>query len=198
LIESVGLVFGTLYPQFNPGQLGAVFASVSIGSLIGFITSFWQERLYRAKVATRGPEARLYFACIGGILIVIGALIYAWTSIEHRHNIPWIAPCIGITLFTIGLFHVYLAVFNYLADAYLIYASSALSGQSFLRNIMASFFPLFTRQMYRKLTFPWASTLFALISLLLCLCPFILIMWGSEIRARSKFAKRLAVLHTNH
>ncbi|KAF9517781.1 hypothetical protein BS47DRAFT_1290479 [Hydnum rufescens UP504] len=187
LIESVGLVFGTLYPQFNPGQLGAVFATVSIGSLIGFIT-----------VATRGPEARLYFACIGGILIVIGAIIYAWTTIEHRSNIPWIAPCIGITVFIVGLFHVYLAVFNYLADAYLIYASSALSGQSFLRNIMAAAFPLFTRQMYRKLTFPWASMLFALISLLLCLCPFILIIWGSEIRARSRFAKRLAASHTNH
>jgi hypothetical protein len=98
----------------------------------------------------------------------VGAIIYAWTSIEHRNNIPWIAPCIGITIFTVGLFHVYLAVFNYLADgmtlfppsywlpgpptkkpfisAYLIYASSALSGQSFLRNIMAAAFPLFTRQ----------------------------------------------------
>ncbi|KAF9517815.1 hypothetical protein BS47DRAFT_1371244 [Hydnum rufescens UP504] len=188
MIESMGLVFGTLYPQFNPGQLGAVFAAMSVGGLVGFITNFGQEKLYR--------RARLYFACGGGVLIAIGGLIYAWTSLEHR-NIPWIAPCIGITLFTVGLYHVYLAIFNYLADAYLIYASSALSGQSFLRNMMAAAFPLFTRQMYRQLTFPWASTLLALIALVMCLCPFVLIMWGPEIRARSRFAKRLAASQTN-
>lgn len=44
-----------------------------------------------------------------------GTLMYAWTALEH-HDIPWIAPVIGITLFTIGCFHVYLSVFNYLAD----------------------------------------------------------------------------------
>ncbi|KAF9517811.1 hypothetical protein BS47DRAFT_1371243 [Hydnum rufescens UP504] len=195
LIESVGLVFGTLYPQFNPGQLGAVFASVSVGALIGFITSFWQEKLYRRKVATHGPEARLFFACGGGIVIVV---LFMPGRLSEHHNIPWIAPCIGITLFTLGLFHVYVAVFNYIADAYLTYASSALSGQSFLRNMMAAVFPLFVRQMYRKLTFPWASTLLSLIALLLCLCPFVLILWGPEIRARSRFAKHLVALHADH
>jgi hypothetical protein len=64
---------------------------VSVGALIGFITTFWQEKLYRQaphrkreirkasdfstsrrKVATHGPEARLFFACGGGIIIVIG------------------------------------------------------------------------------------------------------------------------------
>ena len=44
--RSIGLVFGTLHPQFNAGQLGGVFASMAIGCLIGFITSFWQEKLY--------------------------------------------------------------------------------------------------------------------------------------------------------
>ena len=44
--RSIGLVFGTLYPQFNAGQLGAVFASMAIGCLLGFITSFWQDKLY--------------------------------------------------------------------------------------------------------------------------------------------------------
>jgi hypothetical protein len=40
-----------------------------------------------------------------------------------------------------------LAVFNYLADAYGIYASSALAGQSFLRNMIAGSFPFFTEIM---------------------------------------------------
>ncbi|KAF9517812.1 hypothetical protein BS47DRAFT_1359338 [Hydnum rufescens UP504] len=152
------------------------------GALIGFTTSFWQEKLHRqapnrkpeihkasdfghpgARWRPAAPEARLCFACGGGIVIVIvvttqslsraGGLIYVWTTIEH-HNIPWIVPCGGIALFTLELFHVYVAVFNSLADGarlflgsypYLIYASLALSGQSFLRNMMSGVFPLFTR-----------------------------------------------------
>jgi hypothetical protein len=104
--------------------------------------------------------------------------------------------------------------------AYLAYASSALSGQSFLReymisdsplfllnclpflgNVMAAVFPLFTRQvvvihlseghilitalqMYRNLSFHWASTVFASISVLLLFVPFVLISWG-EVSGRS-------------
>jgi len=197
LIESIDLVFGALYPSFTPGELGAVFTTIALGTIIGFLTNFIQERIYRAKVAQRGPEARLYSACAGGVIIVIGTFIYAWTTIPNK-GIPWIAPAIGITLMTVGLFHVYLAVFNYLADAYLIYASSALSGQSFLRNVMAAVFPLFTRQMYTNLTFKWASTLLGLITVILSMVPFVLIAWGPEIRARSRFAKQLALIHADN
>jgi hypothetical protein len=41
---------------------------------------------------------------------------------------------------------VYLTAFSYIADSYLIYASSALSAMSFVRNCVASVFPLFTPQ----------------------------------------------------
>jgi len=191
LLQSISLVFGTLY-GFGPGEVGAVFGTICVGTLLGFVTNFWQEKLYRENVATRGPEARLYSACAGGFITVIGCFIYAWTSYSHIH---WIAPCIGITVLVLGLFHIYLAVFNYLADAYLIYASSALSGQSFFRNGMAAVFPLFTSQMYNALGFQWASTLFGCIAVLLAAVPFVLFFWGPEIRKRSRFAKMLAMAH---
>ena len=76
--------------------------------------------------------------------------------------------------------------------AYLIYASSALAAQSFLRNLSATAFPLFTNQLYNNLGFNWASTLLALIALLLVPIPFVLFFWGPAIRARSTFAKKLA------
>lgn len=42
-----------------------------------------------------------------------------------------------------GIFSIYLAVFNYLADSYHRYASSALAAQSFSRNMLAGAFPLY-------------------------------------------------------
>lgn len=86
-----------------------------------------------------------------------------------------------------------LGVFNFLADSYSIYASSALAGQSFMRNMAAGAFPFFTRQLYQNLTPRWGSFLFACLATLLAVVPFVAFFYGPEIRRRSKFAKALAV-----
>jgi hypothetical protein len=86
-----------------------------------------------------------------------------------------------------------LGVFNFLADSYTIYASSALAGQSFMRNMVAGAFPFFTRQLYNNLTPRWGSFLFGCLATLLAVVPFVAFFYGPEIRKRSKFARALAV-----
>ncbi|KAF9520522.1 hypothetical protein BS47DRAFT_1378723 [Hydnum rufescens UP504] len=187
LVDSVGLVFGALH-GFNVAQQGMVFLTVAIGSIIGLIGNIYQERLYARDVGRFGPEARLYAASVAGVGFAIGSLIYAWTSFSSVH---WIAPCIGLTVISASIFTIYLASFSYLADSYLVYASSALSGQGLVRNLLATGFPLFTPQMYTKLNFRWASTLLGLVAAGLAPIPIVLFFWGPQIRARSKFARRL-------
>ena len=46
--------------------------------------------------------------------------------------------------------------------------------------------------MYANLGFRWASTLLGCIASLLAVIPFVLFFWGPKIRARSRFAKKLA------
>jgi hypothetical protein len=46
--------------------------------------------------------------------------------------------------------------------------------------------------MYAKLGYQWASALAGLISLLVALTPFVLFLYGPQIRAKSQFAKQLA------
>ena len=55
---------------------------------------------------------------------------FGWTSFP---NIPWIVPTLAVGCATMGIFSIYLAVFNYLADTYHRYASSALAAQSFCK-----------------------------------------------------------------
>ncbi|KZS94443.1 MFS general substrate transporter [Sistotremastrum niveocremeum HHB9708] len=186
-IESIGFVFRTLY-GFNDAQAGLCFLPMSLGALIGFLLNFYQDKLYTKHVHRRGPEARLFLACAAGAFFPIGCLIYAWTSFSF---VPWIGPCIGLTVFTVAVFTIYLSVFSYLADCYLIYASSALAAQSLCRNLAAVAFPLFTDQMYTRLTFPWASTLLGCIAWLMAPIPLVLFFWGPQLRARSRFASRL-------
>ncbi len=83
------------------------------------------------------------------------SLLRSWTSFSSIH---WIVPTIAITLATMGIFSIYLATFNYLADTYHRYASSVLAAQSFCRNMMGGVFPLVTHAMFRKMTFAGASS----------------------------------------
>lgn len=53
------------------------------------------ENFLRKNVATRGPEARLYMACVAAVLLPTGMFIYAWCSFTFVH---WIGQCIGITV----------------------------------------------------------------------------------------------------
>ncbi|THH08248.1 hypothetical protein EW145_g2823 [Phellinidium pouzarii] len=188
LIESVSPAFTQLH-HFNLGQVGSVFSTLIIGSLLGYASNMlYQEKIYDAKFKIRGHEARLYSSCFAGVLFPISMFLYAWTSLPQVH---WIGMAIGITLFMWTIFIIYLAVFTYLADCYGPYASSALAGQSLCRNLAGAAFPLFTQQMYARLTFKWANTLFAFIALLMLPIPFILFRWGPQIRARSKFASQV-------
>ncbi|KAF5363708.1 hypothetical protein D9756_001127 [Leucocoprinus leucothites] len=185
MIESISMVFTTLH-DFNSGQVGLAFLSMIVAPLLGFCTNFYQEYLYKKYFPTKGPEARLYLAMAAGVILPGAMFIYAWTSFPHIH---WIAPIIGITTFIWGIFMIYTAVFSYLADCYGPFASSALAGQSLARNITALSFPLFTQQMYHRLGIPWANTLFAFIALLLLPIPYVLFIWGPQIRRRSKFSR---------
>ncbi|KAI0687388.1 major facilitator superfamily domain-containing protein [Cytidiella melzeri] len=186
LIESIGPVFRTLH-NFNNGQVGSTFVTFLLGSLFGlFIHLYVQEPAYRKHHATRGPEARLYCAMGAGIGLVGSLFMYAWCTFP---DVPWITLCIAITLTEITSFTIYLAVFTYLADCYGPFASSALAGQSLSRNLFGMAFPLFTAQMYAKLTYHWANTMFAFFALAMAPVPFILFYKGPALRARSKFAK---------
>lgn len=75
----------------------------------------------------KSAERRLYFSCIESVLLPIGLFWFGWTSYS---SIPWIVPTLGVGCAAMGIFSVYLAVFNYLADTYHRYASSAIAAQS--------------------------------------------------------------------
>ncbi|KAL4947068.1 hypothetical protein BDW69DRAFT_128004 [Aspergillus filifer] len=88
-----------------------------------------------------------------------------------------------------GIFAVYLAVFNYLADTYHVYASSALAPQSFCRNLMGGVFPLVSKQLFDHLGFGAAASLLGGVGLGLTLVPWFLVLFGERIRAKSKLAR---------
>ncbi|EYE93761.1 MFS transporter [Aspergillus ruber CBS 135680] len=182
---AVPLVFATNH-GFNIQQTGAVFTSICVGVVLMTSISIVQEKLAsRFRILPKSAEGRLYFACVQAALLPIGLFWFGWTSYS---SIPWIVPTIAVGCATMGIYSVYLAVFNYLADTYHRYASSAIAAQSCCRNLLGGVFPLVTNAMFTNLGYPEASSLLGGIGLLLTLVPWILMLYGPRIRARSKLA----------
>jgi len=141
-----------------------------------------------AQTSGRGsPEARLWLACYGAFLLPVSLFWFAWTSVEGVH---WIVPIIASAFFGIGIFIVILGILNYIVDSYQTYSASSLAGVILVRNIVGASFPLFAEQMYRKLGYPWASSLLAFLSILLIPIPFVFLYKGELLRARSPWARR--------
>ncbi|OJA08592.1 hypothetical protein AZE42_04569 [Rhizopogon vesiculosus] len=189
-IGSVSRVFRNLY-DFNMGQSGLVFITVIVGSILGLGANVLQDALYRKNVSQRGPEARLYIACLVGLLLPTSMFIYAWTADPH---IFWMWPVVGLTIFMFCSFASFQVVFIYLADCYGPMASSAMAGQGLTRNLGSFALPLFSRKIFNKLTYKWANTLFGGIAVILIPVPFVLLFYGSSLRERSKVCRELMQL----
>ncbi|GAA95213.1 uncharacterized protein L969DRAFT_15311 [Mixia osmundae IAM 14324] len=190
LLEGIPIVFGQVY-GFNLGEQGLVFSTQIVGSLLGVGLDVWSNRKYLHNVARKGPEARLYIALVAAVCFPLGYWLYTWLSWSSVH---WIAPSIGLTIAYIGLFGTYLAVFNYLSDAYTLYASSALAVMSFCRNVTGAVFPLFASQMYDALGIHGAGSLLAAVATLLGVIPFLIFKYGALLRSRSKVSVELVRL----
>lgn len=195
-IAGVPKMFGSVYGFRGPNQ-NLPFLAVAVGSCLGFVVNFLQMRLYRnakdksdntAKSQSALLSARLYLAMPFGIVLSISLLVYAWTS---RADVFWLVPVIAITLAFTAIFTILLAVFNCLSDCYKRYASSALSAQGFLRNLVGGVLILAANPLYDNLGFQWGSALLGFISAVMTLIPFVLFFKMQWIRSRSHFAGQI-------
>jgi DHA1 family multidrug resistance protein-like MFS transporter len=77
---------------------------------------------------------------------------------------------------------------NYLVDAYLMFAASAIAANTFLRSLCGAAFPLFARQMFEGMGIQWASTMLGIIAALLIPVPVWFYLKGAKIREKSAYA----------
>jgi hypothetical protein len=94
--------------------------------------------------------------------------------------------------FGIGMLLTFMALINYLTDAYEIYAASANAASSTTRSIFGAVLPFAAAPMYTQLGVHWATSLLGFISLAMSLTPFAFIGHGQKIRANSKMSRDLA------
>lgn len=102
---------------------------------------------YNRKLAANNnmpvPEWRLPPVIVGGVSFGIGLFWFAWTG--NKRSIHWIAPTLSGLATGFGILSIFLNCLNYLIDAYLMFAASAIAANTFLRSLAGAGFPLFAR-----------------------------------------------------
>ncbi|KAI1432354.1 major facilitator superfamily transporter [Xylaria sp. CBS 124048] len=193
-------LFLTAYPLvfsgvhgFNAGQSGLAFFGMVIGQVIGGIVVLLAQPAYQRKLAANGgipiPEWRLPLVAVGGAAFAAGLFWFGWSG--YREDIHWIVPAASGLLSGFGLLTIFLQALNYLVDAYLMFAASAIAANTFLRSICAAGFPLFATYMFKGLGIQYASTLLGGFAVLLIPIPILFYMYGHKIRAKSSFSPTL-------
>ncbi|KAK4893101.1 hypothetical protein LTR27_008441 [Elasticomyces elasticus] len=195
--QSTETVFHEVY-GWTAAQCGYIQAAVVLGECVGLFGSFLSARIYFASAKNNHenpgvpvPESRLYLSAFGSLIGVMGGMfVYAWTAYPH---LPWIAPAVGLAMVGCGINIVITAIADYVVDLYTAYAASAIAGVLLVENLFAAFLPMAAQAMYRTLGIHWASTVIALLTLVVSMVPLCLIVWGQRIRVRSPFMREAAL-----
>ncbi|PGH28240.1 hypothetical protein AJ80_00131 [Polytolypa hystricis UAMH7299] len=191
--QAYPIIFRGIY-NMNTGVSGLMYLPIMLGAgLACFVFNAWDNYLYKAK--DRGAEwssieeyRRLPLACIGGPLYVISLFWLGWTASPSIH---WAVPMLSGIPFGMGFMLIFIAMLNYLSDAYETFAASAQSAANSCRAIFAVVLPLATTPMFDKLGVNWSCSLLAFISMAMTAIPFAFIHYGHHIRANSKFCQYL-------
>ncbi|KAF5313288.1 hypothetical protein D9619_002999 [Psilocybe cf. subviscida] len=176
---------------FSPGVSGLMFLPIPIGGALAVILYiyYYNPRYERQGVICSPrsvpPEFRLEVSTWAGPLFTISFFWFAWTSFPHLSY--WVPMLAGLLIgYSIQL--IFLGLVNYIVDAYLPVAASALAGNTVVRSLFGAAFPLFGPNLYGALGPQWAASLVGFVSLLLIPIPFILQRCGSTLRRKSRFS----------
>ncbi|CAF0786647.1 unnamed protein product [Adineta ricciae] len=137
------------------------------------------------------PELRLPPAIVGSICLPAGLFWFAWSNSPSVH---WIVSVLATVPFGFGINAIFVGIFNYLIDAYTIYAASTLGANMIIRYTFGAAFVLFTTQMYDKLGIHWATSIIAFLTLICAPFPFLFYKYGARIRKRCRFAAEVEQL----
>ncbi|MDI1487744.1 MAG: hypothetical protein OHK93_007016 [Ramalina farinacea] len=194
--EAYPIIFQGTY-HMNAGVSGLAFLPIMVGLMFALgIFLYYDCVLQKARKANK-PWAsieeyrRLPLACLGGPLYVISLFWLGWSA---RASVHWIVPMLAGVPFGAGFMLIFMALLNYITDAYEIYAASGMAATSIARSIFGAVLPLAAAPMYRSLGVSWASSLLGFLSLAMTVIPFAFIKYGDRIRANSRFCNELKAL----
>ncbi|KAI1630691.1 major facilitator superfamily transporter [Biscogniauxia mediterranea] len=191
--QAFPLIFQGIY-HLSPGVTGLLFLPIGAGALGSLAVFFAYDRFLRDAQARAAPWTqkeeyrRVPLAFLGGPLFVVSLFWLGWSA---RADVPFAVVSLAGVPFGAGFVLIFMALLNYLTDAYEIFAASANAAASSARSLFAVVLPFATTPMFARLGVDGACSLLGGLSLLMCAIPYVFIWKGERIRAGSKFSMAL-------
>ncbi|KAF2103842.1 MFS general substrate transporter [Rhizodiscina lignyota] len=188
------IIFGGVY-GWTIGEQGLAFLAIGVGAMGSGLSYLLYDKILANARARDAPWSRseefrrLPLACAGGPFIVLSCFWIGWSA---KSSVHWIVPVLSGLSFGLGYLLIFMALLNYLVDAYEIFAASAMAATSMSRSLFGAVLPFAAKPMYDTLGIAWGSSLLGFLSIGMCFIPFAFIIWGDRIRANSKFCQHLA------
>lgn len=184
--------------KYSPGIAGLTFLPIGIGAILALGLFFmWDIYLARAQErkapwSQKEEFRRLPVALLGGPLFAVSIFWLGWSS---RENVFWLAPVASGVPFGAGFMLIFMAMLNYLSDAYMTFSASAQGIASTARSVLGVLLPFASHQMFKSLGVSWACSTLGFLSLLMGVLPFLFMKYGERLRANSKFCQEIHALH---
>lgn len=175
----------------NPTEMGFVFISFSIGSVVSVILcNRLLDRIYiRLRDTHKGvglPEYRLPLVLIGAFTIPISAAFYGWVPALRLPLVYCLAAVASMGL--TGMLG-FLPVMSYVVDAFGLYSASAMTAIIVTRCLMGTFLPLVTQPLVERLGWGWGFMVLAGFTLALAPIPAVVMRYGAKWRQRSSYTR---------
>lgn len=121
--------------------------------------------------------------------VVVALFWLGWTSVPSIHPA---VPIMSGFCFGAGYLLIFMAMLNYLTDAYKTFSASVNAAASTTRSLAAVCLPFAAAPMYTRLGIQWACSLLGFVALLMSSVPFVFIFYGKTLRKRSPFCQKLS------
>lgn len=206
-LEAYPVVFSE-YRGISPALANLPYIGLIVGVLLGCgIVIAFEPRYNRKLKENNGipvPEERLIPMMIGAVLFPIGLFWFAWTG--NYPTVHWIVPTLSGLATGAAILTIFLQALNYLVDAYLAVAASAIAANTFLRSFFGAGFreltidlgrfritdtlllALFATAMFHNLGVEWAGSLLGFLAVAFMPIPFLFYIFGERLRKLSRFA----------
>lgn len=120
--------------------------------------------------------------------IVISLFWLGWTSYP---SLSPVVPMLSGILFGTGYLLIFIAMLNYLTDAYKQSSAPALAAASTTRSLAAACLPFAATPMYTSLGVHWACSLLGFLALMMTPISFVFVRYGQILQAKSPLCQKL-------
>ncbi|KAK3673696.1 hypothetical protein LTR78_006249 [Recurvomyces mirabilis] len=177
--------------HWSLGLSGLPFLGVMVGVCMGGLVNFaFVKTRYVRILKQKGsvpPEERLVPMMVGAVALPIGLFVFGWTSSPDLTPIPQIISGAPVGL---GIVLIFLQGINYIVDVYMMFANSAIAGNTIIRSLFGAAFPLFASYMYQGLGVAWATSVLGFVAVALIPVPMLFFVYGARIRKLSRFTPK--------